>query len=401
MLTRAMGWALLALGAGCTVEADLGLAVALTVRAEQQLSDSTLASVALLRLVSSGDEAGTWMLPTSRGLGRTERIVYRPSTGVRAVQLELFAEDANGALLATAASATLGLRSEETTHVEVELKASTVQVRIDAAGDADDAGAADLGAAAVDAASAPDAAGSPDLPAPADLAPPPDLAIKPPISIVPLTGGASTMNGTSFTTAPINVRVGRPVVIDVNTDSVNSGDAEVPTAISGAGLSFTKVTELLGPEVNYLTLSRWVALPLANSTGALTVSYTKVQDDIEWSIYEISGAGPTTNNGLGIFLQHITKAGSGSSLSLSLLPISPGGAVIAAFSAEQQGSGVNRMATPKAGWTEMHEFGQGDGTSFSETIQTQYFVGLDAAPSVTWTSTGLLGGLASELRQAP
>ena len=38
--------------------------------------------------------------------------------------------------------------------------------------------------------------------------------------------------------------------------------------------AFTKLTEVLGPNPNYFTLSRWVAVPVLSTSGALTPGYS-------------------------------------------------------------------------------------------------------------------------------
>lgn len=234
-----------------------------------------------------------------------------------------------------------------------------------------------------------------------DASPGADGAVGSSIAVTPLTGDSSTTDGEAFVTGQIAVSAGRPVVIDVHSDAVASGDDQVPLTVTGAGLSFTRVAQLLGPDTAYLTLSRWVALPISDDVGDLTIAFSLTQDNVVWSVYAIDGAGPLVENGTAIFVQHKAETAAGDSMALMLAQVEgPANAVVAAYSAENQSGSMLRTATPEAGWTEIFDGGE-SADNYSEAMETQYRVGDDATPSVTWTGTGELGGLASEIHAAP
>jgi hypothetical protein len=114
---------LAALSAGCgSSTPSLGLAVALTLRADNSVSDDALASVRSVAFHASGGETfdGT---DTVSGLARTERVVYRPASETRALQIEIDALDATMNVVASGNTGPLAIDDGKTDAVTVTLSA--------------------------------------------------------------------------------------------------------------------------------------------------------------------------------------------------------------------------------------------------------------------------------------
>lgn len=84
--------------------AEPGFGVGLRVETDEEVSDSLLAAVSRLRVVSTGDEATSSSVALDRTLAREERLIYRPSRTTSRLVLSVFAEDGDGAVLASGES---------------------------------------------------------------------------------------------------------------------------------------------------------------------------------------------------------------------------------------------------------------------------------------------------------
>jgi hypothetical protein len=102
----------------------LGLAVAITLRADNSVSDDALASVRSVAFHATGGETYDGTDDVS-GLARTARVVYRPASETRALQIEIDVLDATMKIVASGNTGPLAIDSGQTDAVTVTLSAPT------------------------------------------------------------------------------------------------------------------------------------------------------------------------------------------------------------------------------------------------------------------------------------
>ncbi len=118
---------LAALSAGCgSSTPSLGLAVAITLRADNSVSDDALASVRSVAFHATGGETYDGS-DTVSGLARTARVVYRPASETRALQIEIDALDATMKIVASGNTGPLAIDGGKTDAVTVTLSAPGTQ----------------------------------------------------------------------------------------------------------------------------------------------------------------------------------------------------------------------------------------------------------------------------------
>jgi hypothetical protein len=132
--------ALVALSAACDRGIHDGFGVAVTATFDSSVADSDLLRVTALRYDASGDETYTSTEQLGRTVDRVERFLYRPKSTTHEVLVELFALDANGAVVAEGRSELLKLDTTDTTPASITLyppDESDLGVPSDLSGDAD------------------------------------------------------------------------------------------------------------------------------------------------------------------------------------------------------------------------------------------------------------------------
>ncbi len=258
------------------------------------------------------------------------------------------------------------------------------------------AGRCEVASAAADAA-APDAA-VPDatLPDAATDAPPP------PITITNLTAFAATPNRTEYTTTTIAVSGGDLIVVDVFSGLVAAGTAQPPTAIEGAGLTFTRLAQVSAGSAQYNNLSRWYARAPAAASGPLTITYADLMEISVWSVNRVDGCRTTGPNGADAFVQTNTAyAADASSQAVSLGAFARADdATLAAFSNERPTAGTPYAASPGPGFVELSDRG-GNADTVEDSLMVEWKASADRSPSVTWTGAGSSRGIATELARRP
>jgi len=96
----------------------------LTLDVDPAVSDGDLAKVTELKFTAAGDESGTFDLPLSRPLARTERLLYRPRSDSRAISLAVDGFDTKGVETLHGGSVAIALGS--TSHAEITLYGTTM-----------------------------------------------------------------------------------------------------------------------------------------------------------------------------------------------------------------------------------------------------------------------------------
>lgn len=217
-----------------------------------------------------------------------------------------------------------------------------------------------------------------------------------------LTSNFDATGATSHATASITPSASQPVYIAVYAGFTPAANAAAPTGITGAGLTFTKITERLDT-TNGLAISVWRALEASPSSGALTISFANATSQAMWSVLEVSGADTTGTNGSGSVVQSATNADlTGAAAAITTTLSAFGSATNGAMSAALWvNTGVTpATATADTGWTEVHEVGFSDTGPVAFTLETQFRATSDTSSVTTFSANGLMLSLAFEIKEA-
>lgn len=183
--------------------------------------------------------------------------------------------------------------------------------------------------------------------------------------------------------------------------STGSGDAVEPTSVSGAGLTFTMLKSIIDTSISAQVLSLWGAVGTP-STGAIAIDIYDGRPAyfVDWSLSEVGGVDLTSGLTSAIPTARIVSnkdvVGSNSSMSVAFTVASGNGA-IAGFTTTNTGTTI-RTATPRSGWTEIHDLATTYISGAAEqSLETQYRATNENTASVTWSGTGYMYGIAAEL----
>lgn len=199
-----------------------------------------------------------------------------------------------------------------------------------------------------------------------------------------ITTGVDSTDGTTFTTASVTLKAGRLYLLSfVNT----AASAAAISSIAGGGETWTSrsTTQYNGTAHR---VSIWSAVPTADYTGTIVVTFGATQTGGRWSLNEFSGVDTATNDGI---VQNATGTGN------STTPL----ATLAAFgSANNATFGANAntadsTTTPGAGFTELSDLSTT--TTPGSFLQTQWRVDNDTTSDGTITS-GQWGACAVEIK---
>lgn len=218
------------------------------------------------------------------------------------------------------------------------------------------------------------------------------------ISIVELTHASSGTDGVSFATTAITVNADDVLVVDVLSVLVDPGNAQSPSTIAGAGMTFTKVLEVNGGSGTINNLSRWRAKATGAMTAALTLSYVDTMDGVIWSVNRIDGCRKTGTNGADAFVQSTSMfATSGSSSAVTLNSFTnPKHATLGVFSAESQ-TGNALSASPKAAFARLTQDTVAP-AGVDDSMAVVWLAAADTTPSVSWNgNSSSLRALATEI----
>ena len=221
-----------------------------------------------------------------------------------------------------------------------------------------------------------------------------------------LTSGSKNDGSGSFTTAAtasLTPGANQLVLVDVFHNASIAANAAVPTGVAGAGLTFTLVDSAVDT-VAGSTLSRWRALSASPSTGAITVTFANATTAAVWSVHQYASVDITGTNGAQAIVQ--TAHNSNNTATVATIAVT-----LSAFGSTSNGaSGCNawfnvgtvQTATPRAGWTEIHDLGTlYSGSALADCLETQWRPTNDTTAQATWTANGAVYAIASELKFSP
>jgi hypothetical protein len=214
-----------------------------------------------------------------------------------------------------------------------------------------------------------------------------------------LTSGFSNVTPhTVATTASIAPTANRLVLLDIFINTVVAGDAADPT-VSGGGVTWTRVTSVNTTAAG-CNLSRWRALSASPTSGTVSITHPS-GSFCGWSISEFAGIDTGGTNGANAIVQSATNSNiTGSANTVT--------ATLAAFGSANNGAASAhgffnvaplRTATPDTGWTETAEQGSTfDSGSFAASLETQWRATNDTTALATWSGTGGVFALSSEIK---
>lgn len=216
------------------------------------------------------------------------------------------------------------------------------------------------------------------------------------IAVANKTSGGSNTGATSYNTASVSVVAGRLYLLTVRSDSGAATVANTPT-VSGAGQTWTQVGTQLNSANNRRRVTMFRAMPGANNSGALTISFGgQTQQNVDWIVDEITGVSTTGTNGANAIVQTVVgeDTGTGTSFSLTLAAfVRASNGVYAAVNVPAAAAPINN----EAGYTETAESNVGT----TGNLEAEFKATSDTTPSWTYAgSVGTFGAIAVELQEA-
>ena len=221
-------------------------------------------------------------------------------------------------------------------------------------------------------------------------------AIKPAKGIIHtlLTRGTDEVDKTIYTTASVTPAANNLMLAAVYVEHI-SGDAKPPDSLSGNGLTWVKVDDIIfsgDPDWNGISL--WRAMGSAPTAGAITITFPGTHQVCHWYINQFSGVDTGGADGADAIVQSANnKAATGTSLTVTLASF--------ADSVNNVAFGflglanLDEAVTPGAGFEEIGQrntlFG-GDQTS-----QVERKTGEDLSVDWSWATSGENGGIAVEI----
>lgn len=213
-----------------------------------------------------------------------------------------------------------------------------------------------------------------------------------------LTSGTSATDGTSFVTASVTPTADRLVLLTVLSGRNDSVNAEVPSSVTGNGLTWVQVATVAfdtGAATRH-TITILRAMGAAPSTGAITINFSATHQSCTWSVAEFAGVDTGGTNGSAAVVQAVTAASAADADGLLSI-------TLAAFGSAENGTygafGVNndRTWTPGAGFTELHDLPQT--VSPLHTLMTEWRRDNDTSVDAQQSLTGDdIGGIALEIK---
>jgi hypothetical protein len=217
-----------------------------------------------------------------------------------------------------------------------------------------------------------------------------------PLSVIKQGAIHSATAASSYSFAPATASNGRLYIAFVST-SIASGTAPSATSVSGAGLTFTEVGTTGGLPYSGTSGNRriqaWRALVTAGATtGSIAITLNGTSTAMDAVLLEFGGVDTSGTNGSGAVVQSTSKAGSGTSLALTLSAFGSSNNRPVAFFNHR----VNEATTEKLGYTELDDGTHGTPIAGAECEWNASTA--DTTPSASWATSANAGGFAIEVK---
>lgn len=213
------------------------------------------------------------------------------------------------------------------------------------------------------------------------------------IAVSNLETTSSTSDSTTFTTGSVAPAASSIVLVAVSGARLSSAVAQSPSTISGAGMTFVKITESLFHNVIQAHgVSLWWALGANPTSGALTITFANSHSSCCWSIVQLTGT-KLTNSGLDAIGQFASVTSGGSNVtslnvSLGSTPASTSASVMGIASSAGSVFNSNGSHSLIARDTE---------ATAASSIGTFYEIGDDGLLGASWTGGAQAGAVVVEI----
>jgi K319-like protein len=207
----------------------------------------------------------------------------------------------------------------------------------------------------------------------------------------------SATDASSYSFASVTAGNGLLYVVFVST-SIGSGTAPSATSVSGAGLTFTEVGTSGGLlySGSVRRVQAWRALVSAGATtGSIAITLNGTSTSMDAVLLEFAGADTSGTNGSGAVVQSAGKAGSGTSLALTLSAFGSSNNRPVAFFSHR----ATEATTENPGYTELDDGSHGSPAAGAECEWNASTP--DTTPSASWSTSSNAGGFAIEIKAAP
>ena len=219
------------------------------------------------------------------------------------------------------------------------------------------------------------------------------------IAATKLTSGQDSDGGNTATTASVTPTANNLLLLTV-TSKINTSTEPNDATATGNGLTWEKVNSSYhdtgGTSRKKTTLLR--SMGASPSAGAITIAFGgENQDNITWSLSELSGVDTSGTNGSGAIVQSANnkQETGGTSLTVTLAAFSS--TSNATWGSFGSGGGSGVVMTAGTGFTLIDQVNSG--TTHSQ--GTEFRVDNDTTVNITTDIGTSIGGIAVEVKAAP
>lgn len=209
----------------------------------------------------------------------------------------------------------------------------------------------------------------------------------------PLTSGSDTTDTTSYATASISPSSNKLILAVVF--NFKSGTAEVP-ALSGNGLTWVNVANILSGAGTTRRLSVFRALGSSPSSGVITIDFSgNTQLGVVWAVSEFDNVDTSGTDGSGAIVQSVTDDAVSQASPYSVTLASFGNVNNATFGAF--GKANTQVSSPGSGFSEI--FDEALSTPDGRLV-TEWKNSNDTSVDITYVASVDLAGIAVEIKNA-
>jgi hypothetical protein len=217
------------------------------------------------------------------------------------------------------------------------------------------------------------------------------------VSIANLTSGSDSDGNSTATTASISPAANNLILLSVTLRNGSSINPSV-SSVSGNGLTWVKIDSTVfdNSSSSRRTVELWRSMGASPSTGAITITATENETNIDWSVDQSSGVDTSGTNGSGAIVQSAKNqdvAGTATGLVVTL----------AAFGSSDNATfgvfGTDEVATLTIG-SGFNQLAKINGASTPVSILTEWKSTNDTSVDATTGAAVFIGGIAIEIKAA-
>lgn len=215
------------------------------------------------------------------------------------------------------------------------------------------------------------------------------------ISITNLTSGSDSDGNSTATTASISPAADNLILLSITLRNGSSIDPSV-SSVSGNGLTWVKIDSTVfdNSSTSRRTVELWRSMGASPSTGAITITASENETDINWSVDQSSGVDTSGTNGSGAIAQSAKNqdvTGTATGLVVTLAAFgSANNATFGVFGTDEVVT-----LTGGSGFTELAKI---NGAATPVSILTEWKSTNDTTVDATTGSVVFIGGIAIEIK---